>query len=365
MKAKLIKYPFDIKKYRWNKYAQGKTFEFTWQARNYGFDSIRPYLKSKHADSTIVDVPYYNTQYVTDHKWTNGGYQKHYTYRPLAASGTHTPAINMELTPSTINNKNATMKAFDLEYDNQSLYVFNMETTDTWYVQPGTYSITDGNGHTRSTNVLKGNNKLYYTFKTKLHEMIISFKEYAENVPDVEAYVQAQATARGSYYDPIVNTTYTPTIRYEYTAFDPWYDGRPTYKFYITYQFNEYYMRWGYDNSVGSKYITVSEPTVTRAQTISKILAKEHYFNTTNIKERSWFSNSDDTMQYTRTQSLSDTAFNVKVYLDGEEIKSHFSPGSIPKPTPLMMVYTVRNDDDYPGIKYGNGYGFPYLSSKQ
>lgn len=46
MKAKLVKYPFNEKKYRWDTYAQEKEFEYYWDeslAKN--FDTIEPYIK--------------------------------------------------------------------------------------------------------------------------------------------------------------------------------------------------------------------------------------------------------------------------------------------------------------------------------
>jgi hypothetical protein len=44
MKAKLVKYPFNKKKYRWDTYKQGKEFEYTWsQGAIKTYDYLRPY----------------------------------------------------------------------------------------------------------------------------------------------------------------------------------------------------------------------------------------------------------------------------------------------------------------------------------
>lgn len=53
MKAKLVKYPFNEKKYRWDTWYQGKEFEYFWdESLPNNFDTIEPYFKLK--DSTDV-----------------------------------------------------------------------------------------------------------------------------------------------------------------------------------------------------------------------------------------------------------------------------------------------------------------------
>lgn len=54
MKAKLIKYPFDKKKYRWNTYEQGREFEYTWNRyKTTPFNHISPYLFGTNAPRSI------------------------------------------------------------------------------------------------------------------------------------------------------------------------------------------------------------------------------------------------------------------------------------------------------------------------
>ena len=48
MKAKLVKYPFDEKKYRWDTWYQGKEFEYFWdESLPNNFETIEPYIKTE------------------------------------------------------------------------------------------------------------------------------------------------------------------------------------------------------------------------------------------------------------------------------------------------------------------------------
>lgn len=48
MKAKLVKYPFNEKKYRWDTYKLGKEFEYYWdESLPNNFETIEPYIKTK------------------------------------------------------------------------------------------------------------------------------------------------------------------------------------------------------------------------------------------------------------------------------------------------------------------------------
>lgn len=56
MKAKLVKYPFDEKKYRWDTYAQEKEFEYYWdESLPKNFDTIEPYIKVEEYDPAKLD----------------------------------------------------------------------------------------------------------------------------------------------------------------------------------------------------------------------------------------------------------------------------------------------------------------------
>lgn len=55
MKSKLVKYPFDEKKYRWDTWYQGKEFKYYWdESLPNNFETIEPYIKTK--DVTIDDI---------------------------------------------------------------------------------------------------------------------------------------------------------------------------------------------------------------------------------------------------------------------------------------------------------------------
>ena len=48
MKAKLVKYPFDEKKYRWDTWYQGKEFRYYWdESLPNNFETIEPYIETE------------------------------------------------------------------------------------------------------------------------------------------------------------------------------------------------------------------------------------------------------------------------------------------------------------------------------
>ena len=53
MKAKLVKYPYSEKKYRWDYKEMGKTFEYSWlKSDNASFETIAPYIPVEDIDTT-------------------------------------------------------------------------------------------------------------------------------------------------------------------------------------------------------------------------------------------------------------------------------------------------------------------------
>ena len=49
MKAKLVKYPFNEKKYRWDTYKAGREFQYFWdESLPKNFDTIEPYIEVKN-----------------------------------------------------------------------------------------------------------------------------------------------------------------------------------------------------------------------------------------------------------------------------------------------------------------------------
>lgn len=47
MKSKLVKYPFDEKKYRWDTHKMGKTFEYSWERTTpNNYDTLTPYIEA-------------------------------------------------------------------------------------------------------------------------------------------------------------------------------------------------------------------------------------------------------------------------------------------------------------------------------
>ena len=53
MKAKLVKYPYDEKKYRWDTWYQGKEFEYFWdESLPNNFETIEPYFKADYVDTS-------------------------------------------------------------------------------------------------------------------------------------------------------------------------------------------------------------------------------------------------------------------------------------------------------------------------
>lgn len=56
MKAKLVKYPFNEKKYRWDTYKLGKEFEYYWdESLPNNFETIEPYIKAEKYDPSKLD----------------------------------------------------------------------------------------------------------------------------------------------------------------------------------------------------------------------------------------------------------------------------------------------------------------------
>ena len=60
MKAKLVKYPYDEKKYRWDTWYQGKEFEYFWdESLPNNFDTIEPYFETKpkrYGDFAYINI---------------------------------------------------------------------------------------------------------------------------------------------------------------------------------------------------------------------------------------------------------------------------------------------------------------------
>lgn len=80
MKAKLVKYPFDKKKYRWDTWAQGKEFEYYWdESLPNNFETIEPYIEVEDFDGTLEQnqgVIYYGSWGSVDSDDTS--YGEHY-----------------------------------------------------------------------------------------------------------------------------------------------------------------------------------------------------------------------------------------------------------------------------------------------
>lgn len=58
MKSKLVKYPFDEKKYRWDTHKMGKTFEYSWdKSLPKNFNTITPYIKADYLKDYMRDNP--------------------------------------------------------------------------------------------------------------------------------------------------------------------------------------------------------------------------------------------------------------------------------------------------------------------
>lgn len=73
MKSKLVKYPFDEKKYRWDTQKMGKEFEYSWDvSRPNNYEEITPFIKAvpfvKEEDTTYVSMARNATDYINDLK---------------------------------------------------------------------------------------------------------------------------------------------------------------------------------------------------------------------------------------------------------------------------------------------------------
>ena len=54
MKAKLVKYPFNEKKYRWDTYKAGREFQYFWdKSAPKDYNTIQPYIKVEDYDKSI------------------------------------------------------------------------------------------------------------------------------------------------------------------------------------------------------------------------------------------------------------------------------------------------------------------------
>lgn len=55
MKAKLVKYPYSEKKYRWDTWYQGKEFQYFWdESLPNNFETIEPYIKKERITAPLV-----------------------------------------------------------------------------------------------------------------------------------------------------------------------------------------------------------------------------------------------------------------------------------------------------------------------
>lgn len=90
MRAKLVKYPFDKKKYRWNIYEQGREFEYTWERyKTTPFDHVRPYMIGNRGSDGVRKGAY---DFTANNHPTVG-----YT-----ANGDYQFASNFEIYPHTV-----------------------------------------------------------------------------------------------------------------------------------------------------------------------------------------------------------------------------------------------------------------------
>lgn len=185
MKAKLVKYPFDNKKYQWNQYKMGKEFEYTWfKSVLKDWKSVRPYYTYGEIKNLKAAPEVYGTV-----DWDNLGksYDENITndYQGLVkdANG-HTSCLIQKQIPDTVPRK----------------VVTTYSDVDMWFSQPGTYTYNGETFEVTSTP------KLYYKITAEKKHSYPHGIALTKNGPSITA---DEAT---SFYSPSIGSTLKPNL---------------------------------------------------------------------------------------------------------------------------------------------------------